>query len=113
LYTDQQLQALRDEHAKYMAHERKTAPGQQQAIADHNRMLSNMDAWSLSQKRAIDAANPKLKGKGAAPDTLARVSAASRAATGAATPASQANKQWLASLTPANRRIYSMMQSMY
>ena len=141
LYTDQQLQALRDEHVKYMAHERKTGPGRQQAIDDHNKMMANMDASSLSQKRAIDAANPKLKGKGSAPDALARVSAANRAATGPATPvsppgvnpfnpsspeglawsrdnqragvASQANKQWLASLTPANRRIYSMMQNMY
>jgi hypothetical protein len=126
MYTDQQLQALRDEHAKWMAHERKTAPGQQQSIADHNKMMSNMDAWSLSQKRAIDAANPKLPQRKTAPDTLARVSAANQAASGQPTDQadqlqksraahmaainSPANKQWLASMSPANRRIYSMMQ---
>jgi hypothetical protein len=88
LYTDQQLQALRDEHAKWMAHERKTAP----------------DALAR-----VSAANKAASGQFSdQADTLQKARATQRAGV-----SSQANQRWLASLTPANRRIYSMMQTMY
>jgi hypothetical protein len=88
LYTDQQLQALRDEHAKWMAHERKTAP----------------DALAR-----VSAANKAASGQFSdQADTLQKARATQRAGV-----SSQANQRWLASLTPANRRIYSMMQNMY
>jgi len=88
LYTNQQLQALRDEHAKWMAHERKTAP----------------DALAR-----VSAANKAASGQFSdQADTLQKARATQRAGV-----SSQGNQRWLASLTPANRRIYSMMQNMY
>ena len=106
---------------------------QQQSLADHNKMMSNMDAWSMSQKRAIDAANPRLQGRPAATTpppppaapapkynaadyrrndgsydyTGARQGWSAQHAKQVAAPA---NKNWLAGMSPANRRIYSMMQ---
>ena len=106
---------------------------QQQSLADHNKMMSNMDAWSMSQKRAIDAANPRLQGRPAATPpppppaapapkynaadyrrndgsydyTGARQGWSAQHAKQVAAPA---NKNWLAGMSPANRRIYSMMQ---